>query len=126
MTLPGASITSIDMATPPRSFDFSPADAKPDALSAAREFEALLIARLLKTAREAGQALGDTSIPTGAEGYLELAEEHVARVMAQRGAFGIAHIVFQGLEGPYSEHAAPAVPNHVFTQSADKETEGEE
>ena len=81
----------------PLGFGFGPAGAKPDAAAAAREFEALLIARLLKTARQAGEALGPDSKQTGAEGYLELAEEHVARVMAQRGAFGISQVVLQSL-----------------------------
>jgi Rod binding domain-containing protein len=81
----------------PQGFTFAPAGAKVDAAAAAREFEALLIARLLKTARQAGEALGEASTQTGAEGYLELAEEHVARVMAQRGAFGIAQIVMKTL-----------------------------
>jgi len=81
----------------PVGFGFAPAQAKPDAAAAAREFEALLIAGLLKTARQAGEALGDPSTQTGAEGYLELAEEHVARVMAQRGAFGIARMLLEHL-----------------------------
>jgi Rod binding domain-containing protein len=82
----------------PQGFGFAPAGAKVDEAAAAREFEALLIARLLKTAREAGEALGETATQTGSEGYLELAEEHVARVMAQRGAFGISRIVLKSLD----------------------------
>jgi Rod binding domain-containing protein len=82
----------------PSGFAFTPAGARPDAPAAAREFEALLIARLLKTAREAGEALGDAATQTGAEGYRELAEEHVARVLAQRGAFGITQILLKHLQ----------------------------
>jgi Rod binding domain-containing protein len=81
----------------PQGFAFTPAGAKIDEPAAAREFEALLIARLLKTARQAGEALAGTSKQTGEEGYLEIAEEHIARVMAERGAFGISRILVKGL-----------------------------
>ena len=84
----------------PQGFLFTPAHAKADASAAAQEFEALLISGLLKTARQAGEALGDASSQTGEEGYLELAEEHVARVMAQRGAFGISRILLNALAKP--------------------------
>ncbi|MEX2301168.1 MAG: hypothetical protein WD733_09540 [Bryobacterales bacterium] len=82
----------------PQGFSFAPAGTKIDAPAAAREFEALLIAGLLKTARQAGEALGTASTQAGAEGYVEIAEEHVARVMAQRGAFGISQILVKKLE----------------------------
>jgi Rod binding domain-containing protein len=94
----------------PQGFTFTPAGAKVDAAAAAQEFEALLIAQLLKTARQAGEALGEKSQQTGVEGYLELAEQHIARVMAQRGAFGIAQIVSNGLEPPTSPPTAIVHP----------------
>jgi Rod binding domain-containing protein len=81
----------------PQGFSFAPAGSKVDAPAAAREFEALLIARLLKTAREAGEELADKSSETGAAGYMELAEEHVARLLAQRDAFGISQIILKSL-----------------------------
>jgi Rod binding domain-containing protein len=93
----------------PHGFLFTPAQAKPDAPAAAQEFEALLISHLLKTARQAGEALGEGPSETGAEGYLELAEEHVARVMAQRGAFGISRILLNALVRPLSA-PSPAEP----------------
>jgi Rod binding domain-containing protein len=94
----------------PQGFTFAPAGAKVDAAAAAREFEALLIAQLLKTARQAGEALGEASTQTGVEGYLELAEEHIARVMAQRGAFGISQLVSKGLDRPHTQPAAITQP----------------
>jgi flagellar protein FlgJ len=90
----------------PQGFSFAPAGTKIDAPAAAREFEALLIAGLLKTAREAGEALGTASTQAGAEGYVEIAEEHVARVMAQRGAFGISQILLKKLESGVPEPGA--------------------
>ncbi len=81
----------------PQGFTFTPAGVPIDALAAAREFEALLIARLLKTAREASEPLSDPTTETGAQGYMELAEEHVARVLAQRGAFGISQMILKSL-----------------------------
>jgi Rod binding domain-containing protein len=95
------------IANMPQGFSFSPAGTKVDEAAAAREFEALLVARLLKTAREAGQSIAGTSKQTGEEGYMELAEEHVARAMAQRGAFGISQILLQGLERKESSAGNP-------------------
>jgi flagellar protein FlgJ len=82
----------------PQGFSFAPAGTNIDAPAAAREFEALLIAGLLKTARQAGEALATAPTQAGAEGYVELAEEHVARVMAERGALGISQILLKKLE----------------------------
>jgi Rod binding domain-containing protein len=98
----------------PQGFSFAPAGTKIDAPAAAREFEALLIAGLLKTARQAGETLGTASTQAGAEGYVEIAEEHVARVMAQRGAFGISQILLKKLESGVPESGAPgAAPSSV-------------
>jgi Rod binding domain-containing protein len=94
----------------PQGFGFGPAGSKIDAPAAAREFEALLIARLLKTAREAGEPLAGASTETGAQGYMELAEEHVARAMAQRGAFGIAQIILKSLEKSEEKASSAAAP----------------
>ncbi len=100
----------------PIGFSFTAAGSKIDGPAAAREFEALLIARLLKTAREASETLGKPSTQTGADGYLELAEEHVARVMAQRGAFGISRMVLSSLEKPVSEPAGMPVEAESITE----------
>lgn len=93
----------------PQGFTFTPAGHKPDREAAAKEFEALLIARLLKAAREAGETLGNPPEQTGAEGYRELAEEHVARSIAQSEAFGIARMILKSMEKFADENTALAV-----------------
>ena len=65
---------------------------------AAREFETMLIGQWLKSAREAGQVLGESSDMAGAESYLEMAEKSLAETMANRGTFGLARMMLQQLQ----------------------------
>ncbi len=89
---------SISAVTP---FPLSPG--RPDASSspeqAARDFEAMLIAQLLKIAREAGQLDPSDDAATGSETYLELAEKHLAEVMAAQGGLGFAKLLTGALGG---------------------------
>ena len=79
-----------------------PADAQGDDRArigdAARQFEALLIAKLLRTAREAG---GEGWLGCGedasASSALELAEEQFAQALAAQGGLGLARLVAAGL-----------------------------
>ena len=64
---------------------------------AVQEFESILAAEMLKAAREAGKAWGADEEQTGAEGYLELAEQHLARAMAERGVFGLDKLLREDL-----------------------------
>ena len=69
--------------------------------AAAREFEAMLIAQLMKTAREAGKLDDSDDAMTGSEGYLELAERQLAEALAATGTFGFARMILEELEpGP--------------------------
>ena len=103
----------------PQGFSFALAGAKVDAPAAAREFEALLIAGLLKTAHQAGEALAAAPTQAGAEGYVELAEEHVARVMAERGALGISQILLKKLEsGAPATGPGSAAPNIIASTAS--------
>lgn len=74
---------------------------------AAREFEAMMIAQLLKTAREAGK-LGPPSEDeaSGSETYLELAEQQFARIMAASGSFGFARLILAELDRPGENEGA--------------------
>jgi Rod binding domain-containing protein len=65
---------------------------------AARQFEALLIARLLRTAREAGSEgwLG-CGEDASASPALELAEEQFAQALAAQGGLGLARLIAVGL-----------------------------
>lgn len=65
---------------------------------AAKEFETMLVAQLLKIAREAGQIEEKQDEMTGAESYMEFAEKFVALAIAQSGAFGFADAITAELE----------------------------
>lgn len=62
-----------------------------DLNGALEEFESLFASTLLRTAREAsgGGWLGSES-SAGSDGIMDFAEQHIAKAMAQQGAFGIA------------------------------------
>ena len=64
---------------------------------AAQDFEALLIAQLLKIAREAGQLDPSDDAATGSETYLELAEKHLAEALAAQGGLGFQKLLTRAL-----------------------------
>ena len=64
---------------------------------AAQDFEAMLIAQLLKIAREASQLDPSDDEATGSETYLELAEKHLAEVLAAKGGLGFAKLLTRAL-----------------------------
>jgi Rod binding domain-containing protein len=66
---------------------------------AATDFEALLIAQMLKSAREAGGGMtgdGDEQDETNST-VLELGEQQLAQVLSQNGGLGIAKMVVAGI-----------------------------
>lgn len=66
---------------------------------AAGKFEALLLGQLLKSARESGSGDGSGgSGDTSADSMFELAEGHLAEVMAARGGLGLANMIVQQLQ----------------------------
>jgi Rod binding domain-containing protein len=67
---------------------------------AAREFEALFLVELLKTTRQAGDALAEPSEMTGAENYREFAERFLADALAKSEALGLGKLLRQSLEPP--------------------------
>ena len=70
---------------------------RPSVEDAAREFETMLIAQLLKSARDAGSVLAEPSDMAGSDSYLEMAEKTLAETMAQRGTFGLAQMMIKEL-----------------------------
>jgi Rod binding domain-containing protein len=91
--LTAASLTPAASAVAPRQ------DEPKRLADAARQFESLLIAQLLKSTREAGTGgwmeTGDDQ--AGAQA-MELAEEQMAQALAQQGGFGLARMVASGLQ----------------------------
>jgi Rod binding domain-containing protein len=65
---------------------------------AAAQFEALLLAQLLKSVQEAASEgwLGTGQDEAGGL-MLEVAQEHLAQVLASQGGFGLAKLVVEGL-----------------------------
>lgn len=70
-----------------------------DARSAARQFEALLITQMLRSARESGGDAGwlGTGEDTSAAAAIEMAEEHFAAALAAQGGLGLARMISEGL-----------------------------
>jgi Rod binding domain-containing protein len=64
---------------------------------AAKQFEALMIAQMLKTAREETEE-NDSSGST----MLDLADQHFSQVLANNGGLGLAKLVVKGLNPPAS------------------------
>jgi Rod binding domain-containing protein len=61
---------------------------------ASRQFEALLLQHLLRTLREAARSeREEDGVLSGSETYFELAEQHLARTLAERGGFGLAKLI---------------------------------
>ena len=69
------------------------------AQEAAREFEALLIGQLLGAMRQAaGEREREEEVWGGSETYLEMAEQHLARMLAEGGGLGIARTILHNLK----------------------------
>lgn len=111
--LAGAALWSVDDLHP------SAGIRRPQSVAeAARQFEALLIEQLLKTMRQATQPDENKDAMSGGDTYLEMAEQQLARLLAERGGLGLAGLLERGLAGP----AAPGPA--VSAGSTDKKTEG--
>jgi Rod binding domain-containing protein len=65
---------------------------------AAQQFESLLLAQILRSARQGGGWLG--SGDASSDCAMEYAEEQFAAVMARQGGIGLAALVAQGLDAP--------------------------
>ncbi len=66
---------------------------------AAADFETLLVAQLLKAARGEGGWMG-TGEDHAAASMLEIAEEHLAAVIAAGGGLGLRALLVEGLQVP--------------------------
>jgi Rod binding domain-containing protein len=72
--------------------------AKPkDTVEAARQFESLLIAQMLRTARGSEGWLGTGEDSTAASA-MEMAEEQFASAMSAQGGLGLAKMIADGLK----------------------------
>jgi peptidoglycan hydrolase FlgJ len=74
-----------------------PSQPKPkNAADAAKQFEALLIGQMLRTARESG-ADGSLDEDSTSETMFDLAGQQFAQMLANHGGFGLAKLIAKGL-----------------------------
>ncbi len=75
---------------------------------AARQFESLLIAQMLQSARSAArEGFGEGEDDAQSDTVLSIAEQQFAQVLARNGGLGLARLVMQGLKGPYGAQTVP-------------------
>ncbi|HLK49847.1 MAG TPA: hypothetical protein VKT49_17010 [Bryobacteraceae bacterium] len=66
------------------------------AQDAAQQFEALLLAQMLRSVRESGSGFGNKE--QSGDCAIDFAEQQFARVLAQQGGVGLARLIAAGLE----------------------------
>lgn len=78
---------------------------------AATDFEGLLVAQLLRHARQAGDGgwMG-AGEDKSSESMMEMAEESLARMMASQGCLGLASLMQQGVASQEARTASPPKP----------------
>jgi Rod binding domain-containing protein len=76
------------------------AESKPTRIEdAARQFESILIAQMLRSARESASAMGEEDeSDTGGSTMREVAEQQFALMLARQGGIGLTRLVTAGLE----------------------------
>lgn len=65
---------------------------------AAKQFEALLIAQMLKSARDDGSGWLGSGEDESSEPAMALAEEHFAQALSAAGGLGIARVIEKSLQ----------------------------
>ena len=79
------------------------------AAEAAAQFEALLIASMLKACRDGGSSWLGTGDDAAGESAIGFAEEHLSRALASHGGLGIAQMIIAGLENQNRPYATDKV-----------------
>lgn len=85
---------------------------------AAEEFESLFVAYLLKVMRETLDEAGSSEAAGfGKAIYTEIFDQEVSRMVARRGALGIADVIMRGMpeETPKSDGRSPSAPGPTVT-----------
>ncbi len=77
---------------------------------AVHQFEALLIAQLLKSARGDGEGWLGSGDDQTASSAMELSEEAFAEALSARGGLGLASLIASGLAAPVSPIRSSASP----------------
>ncbi len=92
-------MTTTPLASPPAASPPGDGQAKPkNGAEAAKQFEALLIAQMLRTAHEsAGDSLDDGD-SSSADTMFDVAGQQFAQVLANNGGLGLAKMITAGLD----------------------------
>jgi Rod binding domain-containing protein len=69
-----------------------------NAAEAAKQFEALLIAQMLRTAHESSGGSLDDNDSSSADTMFDVAGQQFAQVLANNGGLGLAKMITQGLQ----------------------------
>lgn len=79
------------------------------AAEAARQFEALLLAQMLRTAHASSNSLDGEEDATS-ESMWDVATQHFAQLLADSGGVGLASMITRGLQAPQKEQEPDARP----------------
>ncbi len=79
------------------------------ASEAAKQFESLLIAQMLKTMREEESGWLGTGEDKTADSAMSMAEEHLASALSAAGGFGLSKVVAKDLQAPAVNRGASHV-----------------
>src|SRR5260370_35891086 len=76
------------------------AEPKPTKIEdAARQFESILIAQMLRSGRESASGIGEEDeSDSGGSTMLEVAEQQFAQMLSKQGGIGLTHMVVAGLK----------------------------
>lgn len=71
---------------------------------AAQEFECLFVTEMLrKTREESGGSWMGGETSAGSDAVMEFAEQHIAKAISEKGAFGVAHLIQDSLRKKRSD-----------------------
>jgi peptidoglycan hydrolase FlgJ len=66
--------------------------------AAAKQFEALLIGQMLRTARESNSGLSGDDEDSSSETMLDVADQQFSQLLANNGGIGLASMIAKGLK----------------------------
>ena len=79
-------------------------------VAAARDFEAILIAQMLRSVRESDSGWLGTGDDDAGATAMGLGEEELAKAMAAAGGFGLSKIIESGLAAQSQANSAAKIP----------------
>ena len=93
------SLTPVSPAGLPVSGAAPPGELRPkNAAQAAKQFEALMIAQMLRTAHESSSGSLDGDSSASGDTMFDVAGQQFAQILANNGGLGLAKTILQGLQ----------------------------